>query len=398
MKLRNLLPCLLLGASLTASAKFPIYFRDSGNIVDGKIVPENGGHFNFPLTEDGQPAFDEDGAITATTNEYGVNGIWLRTKKLTEAIPEGHTIFAFDYKSNRDVNNIVLFPQEGFNNAANQIHGSVLTVSDNYQSFYMIVDWNLTPGWGSEEKYAGNYFWISSNDDNAKREGWEITIKNLRLLTLAEATEECKNAPATAGDISDNFMLPNADFARDFDPDMDGGCDIFLKNGGNPVFQSGNLLKPLPNGYTTFCFDYKLTGASYQPKVYLHKNPLYTEMTAVPMPDGLVLEGTPEDEVYDAPWKTFSIDLSKQIEEIGFASVFGSNHFLWVQNMAIQEDQMLWVKNIRWTNPNATGIEEITYNPERPADDRIFNLMGIECKGDLAPGIYIQNGKKFIVK
>ena len=35
---------------------------------------------------------------------------------------------------------------------------------------------------------------------------------------------------------------------------------------------------------------------------------------------------------------------------------------------------------------------------ETPADNRIFNLMGVECKAPLAPGIYIQNGKKFIVK
>lgn len=47
----------------------------------------------------------------------------------------------------------------------------------------------------------------------------------------------------------------------------------------------------------------------------------------------------------------------------------------------------------------ATGIEDITVdNVNRPSDNRIFNLMGIEVQEPLAPGIYIRNGKKFIVR
>lgn len=47
------------------------------------------------------------------------------------------------------------------------------------------------------------------------------------------------------------------------------------------------------------------------------------------------------------------------------------------------------------------GIEEINYDSlQRPADDRIFNLMGVEMdpEADLAPGIYIRNGRKFIIR
>lgn len=47
--------------------------------------------------------------------------------------------------------------------------------------------------------------------------------------------------------------------------------------------------------------------------------------------------------------------------------------------------------------PPYVGITEISA-PERPADNRIFNLMGIEVKAPLAPGIYIRNGKKFLVR
>ena len=47
----------------------------------------------------------------------------------------------------------------------------------------------------------------------------------------------------------------------------------------------------------------------------------------------------------------------------------------------------------------ATGIEDITVdNVNRPADNRIFNIMGVEVQEPLAPGIYIRNGKKFIVR
>lgn len=72
MKLKSLLSLACLAATLQASAVYPIYFRDSGNIVDNKIVPENGGHMEYPIDENGQPIFDEDGAITVTTN----NSTW----------------------------------------------------------------------------------------------------------------------------------------------------------------------------------------------------------------------------------------------------------------------------------------------------------------------------------
>ncbi len=46
------------------------------------------------------------------------------------------------------------------------------------------------------------------------------------------------------------------------------------------------------------------------------------------------------------------------------------------------------------------GIEDIQYTPEYPFDDRVFNLMGVEMdpEADLAPGIYIRDGKKFLVR
>lgn len=46
-----------------------------------------------------------------------------------------------------------------------------------------------------------------------------------------------------------------------------------------------------------------------------------------------------------------------------------------------------------------SGIDNVVLAPSaRPADDRIFNLQGIEVSNPTVPGIYIRNGKKFIVR
>ena len=53
--------------------------------------------------------------------------------------------------------------------------------------------------------------------------------------------------------------------------------------------------------------------------------------------------------------------------------------------------------NLRITPAGTTAIEAIGAD-KRDEDNRIFNLMGVECKAPLAPGVYIRNGKKFIVR
>lgn len=52
--------------------------------------------------------------------------------------------------------------------------------------------------------------------------------------------------------------------------------------------------------------------------------------------------------------------------------------------------------NIRIAPTTASGIEGVA--ADKAADTRVFNLMGVEMKGKLAPGIYIRGGRKFIVK
>lgn len=45
-----------------------------------------------------------------------------------------------------------------------------------------------------------------------------------------------------------------------------------------------------------------------------------------------------------------------------------------------------------------SGIEDVVVSGDNNGDNRIFNLMGVEVSEPLAPGIYIRNGKKFMVK
>ncbi len=386
MKLRALLPCAFIAASLTASASFPLQFRDGNN-----MAPDGGGHMDFPVVDGtktdtyyGDPLFNEDGSITLTTNSGATGGAaYFRTVKLTEECPGDYTVLAFEYKTNRPINNLVIWKHE-IANTHNIINGALMTVSDEYQTLYAPIDRN--EGWGKPK----HYFWINTNDPN-KAEGWELTVKNIRLLTLTEAAAE---SGAATGDIADAFTLPNADFSRDVDADMDGN-DIYVRSGDNPLLATSQFIKTLPGTATTFAFDYKLTGHDVTPAIHLVKDGL-PKKTVKPA----TLTGLGDADPYEAEWKTVKFDLADAIKEVDFASSFGSMDYLWLQFLELDKDgQMMWIKNPRWINTAETSaIEDITIAPERPADDRIFNIMGVECKAPLAPGIYIQNGKKFIVK
>lgn len=45
-----------------------------------------------------------------------------------------------------------------------------------------------------------------------------------------------------------------------------------------------------------------------------------------------------------------------------------------------------------------SGIADVTVSPKNPADGRIYNLQGVRVTEPLRKGIYIRNGKKFVVK
>lgn len=401
MKVKSLLTVACLAATMSASAVYPLQFRDAGGKANGTM--------DYPVVEGtetdtyyGDPLFNEDGSITLTSNENAMNGMWFRTVKVTEVVPEEYNILAYEYKSNRTVPNVCLIPQEGWNNAGeNQAGASAYAKTDEYETMYISFPRAKYPGWGDGTK--GYYFWVSCNAAEGKTAGWELTVKNLRLLTNEEAAAEC-NAAASGADLEEAFWIPNTDLVSDTDPDMEGATMyVRPENVPNPLLWSSNMIKPLPESLGVLTFEYKLYGPSFAPYLWLTANNLGKEL--------FTFEGTGEGEtledVYNMPWKVAKIDFKEKINEFGWAKKFASNDFLQIQCLdmtPLTEDNdgnvsgnQLWIRNPKWTKPNTTGVAEIGV-AERPADNRVYNIMGVEVKGELAPGLYIRNGKKFIVK
>ena len=397
MKVKSLLALAMLAGTLTASAAYPIYFRDT---VAGSA--DGGGNFTFTCKEgseaelkvsNGIPKFAEDGSITLTNWETPAGGgRYFRTKKLTEECPKEYTVLAMDYKTTLPLNDLVVFYHE-FTNELNMFNGALFTVAEDYQTAYVVLDRNVQPKWGDAENFQKSYFWISWNDNNAREKDFAFTVKNIRLLTLDEATEECKSSTATS--LPDAISFVNTSFSIDMDPDM--GTNIYAWAEGtdyNSVLRTGNLTLALPAGVTTFAVDYKMTGTDCTPAVWIQ--PAALNVGKLPM------EALGEDEdPYEAEWKTATIDLKDVIAQHNFAQTFGSNHYLWLQfrpDNGFSKENVMWLRNARWINPDAqSGVAELGV-AERPADNRVFNLMGVEVKGELTPGLYIRNGKKFIVK
>ncbi|MCM1519917.1 MAG: hypothetical protein NC098_03950 [Lachnoclostridium sp.] len=404
MKLKSLLSVAVLAATLHASAEYPIYFRDANN-WDASSGTENptfdaGGHMDFPYVEGtrgyidgkincGEPLWNEDGSITLTTNSGADGGVYFRTKKLTEYCPMEYRVFAYEYKSNRVVQNVVVFQHEYNNKYIDQYWGSFYEVNDDYDTIFIPITRN--DEWGSEADYAKNYFWVSTNDEN-KREGWQITIKNLRMLTLEEATAQSASAPAT-GVIPQTLTCANTDITEDYDEDMENKIYVRTPGSANPVLKTSDFIKALPAGYTTFKLDYKLSGTPFDGNLFLLQN----NALATGLNGALKFEAC-EGDPYTEDWKTIEVDLKNQIAEYNFAQTFLSCDYMWIQLNALPEDAVLWLKDARFENPDQAGIDAIVADQTKAQDNRVFNLMGIECKGNLTPGIYIQNGKKFVVK
>jgi hypothetical protein len=399
MKVKSLLVLLCAGVTLASSASIPLTFKHANNSKDGS-------YFDYPIVEGtnettyGEPLFNEDGSIDLTSTPAAAGGLWWRTWTLTEACGPEYNVFAFDYKSNRVINDIVLFPQEGNNNHAEIMSGNVYTVSDDWQTLYMPLARSAAWGdWGNPEgeqyKKGKNYLWVSSNDAKAKEAGWKVSVKNIRMMTMEEAAAECVSADVP--EVKDGLGTDAAGLiTKDFDYEMDGGSDVFVMAAGNALMTTNVNIRPLPAGCTTFTFDYKLVGKNFQPAFYL----VYNGGTAIEQVDPCpLLEAVGEDEdPYEAEWKTFTIDAKAAIAKVGYAQKFASKDFCWIQFMNFPEENSLYTRNARWINPEAqSGVSEIGV-AERPADNRVFNLMGVEVKGELAPGLYIRNGKKFIVK
>ena len=80
-----------------------------------------------------------------------------------------------------------------------------------------------------------------------------------------------------------------------------------------------------------------------------------------------------------------------QTDEVTFMSSYVSSQY------SSKTSYYYGLSNMKITVANPTGIEQL--KAERFMDNRIYNLMGVEMdEHQLAPGIYIKNGRKFVVK
>ena len=61
-----------------------------------------------------------------------------------------------------------------------------------------------------------------------------------------------------------------------------------------------------------------------------------------------------------------------------------------------QNEGGVMMNDVDMTDEAIAGIDNI--NAERPADGKIYNMMGVEVYEPLTPGIYIRDGKKFIIR
>lgn len=391
MKLKSLLPAIaFVAAGLTASAVVPIHFRDAvGGAADG------GGHMLFPFVEGtevmneavgvayGDPQFAEDGSIELRpwdSMNTGM-GIYFRTEKLgrTEVdgpIPAEYTIFAMDYKSNRTAGDMVVFLQE--NDLPQVCNGNMIEITDEFKSTYVPIN---RKAWGFDG-WENNYLWISWNDANIKTPEWRITVKNLRLLTVAEAEAECTSAK---GDYIDVFSCANGDIVRDADPEMDNEFVYTRADGAaNPVLMTSSIVKPIPSGNTKFTFEYKYAGAEPSALAFhTVQGGTYTAH-ATDVPKLEICE-----DPYAAEWKTYEVDLSDFINNYNFGQKFACGDLIHIQTKGLQAGEALYIRNPRWVNPKGYGAVEIIDGIDENAPVEYFNLQGVRV-AEPANGLYIK--------
>lgn len=80
--------------------------------------------------------------------------------------------------------------------------------------------------------------------------------------------------------------------------------------------------------------------------------------------------------------KSYTVTLSKPANEL---------------NIVLKGAESVLKMNIKGHAAEQSGIEDVIA-PEKPGNGKIYNIMGVEVKEPLLPGVYIRDGKKFLVR
>ena len=115
-------------------------------------------------------------------------------------------------------------------------------------------------------------------------------------------------------------------------------------------------------------------------------------------------EGTKKDGGFEFPNSSFEAPCFYRVglyktEPVTINVAQGQNLIIGINKADANTGDMIFVDNFRLSYLGAveTGVDTIAM-PETVENAPIYNLQGIVVKNPTAPGIYIQNGKKFVVK
>lgn len=312
----------------------PRYFRTCKPNVTGFAAKED--RPNVPVPVSGGPA---------NWTEAGYNA--------------DHVIIAWDYITNVPHSGggaIMLQEFSGY-----QMMGSMAyTVSENWQTNYerISIPQNQMDEWAAKS----TYMWITHNGWQNSPKEIVIRVKNLRLLTLAEAEAECASS---TGDTNLSLTNGNGNLVKDVD---ENGNEIWMTTEDttdyNPIFFTNGIIPNIPAENTFLKFDYKISLNSGAINFFVDKTSAGAPTQIATSEEGLL---APEDEsaditTEDCPWNEFSIDLAEGIATWEFAKKFGSNDRLWIQlKNSTPDETLLYIKNVRLTTENggSSAIEDV---------------------------------------
>lgn len=86
----------------------------------------------------------------------------------------------------------------------------------------------------------------------------------------------------------------------------------------------------------------------------------------------------------------------KILDEDGYSNLENYLNSLVAHITEAQNEGGKMMNDVDLTDEAIAGIDNI--NAERPADGKIYNMMGVEVYEPLNPGIYVRDGKKFIIR
>ncbi|MCM1021226.1 MAG: hypothetical protein NC343_03215 [Muribaculum sp.] len=370
------------------------YMHEDAEKVDEQLSLANG-PFAGQCTENGWfPSKEADmcsGPRYFRTCKPSVTGYVAAADRPNVAVPKSggpsnwaelgadanHTILAFDYISNmtHEGNGAVIYQEFA---GLQDMHNISYDVADDWKTVYVKV--NLPQQWID----ASSYMWITHNGWQNSTEEIVIRVKNLRLLTVAEAEAE---AGSSKGDVTLTETNGNTCLIADVD---DGGNKVWATgdndpNGYNPVFFLSSLVANIPVENTFIEFDYKSSENTGAITYYVDKGSAGVPLTGSVDEEGLKATGS-QDDIYDPESATaaYKYDLAPVFATHEFARKFGSNDRLWMGFKPAPVETILRFINMRLTDGKGgqtSAIDEVAADKAAVKATGLIGAIAVEAPG-----------------